>query len=165
MGLGTLNLNLPHPGRDTHTNTQSDAGLDRICRQFWILPLVRWNWNEAKNDVQIIAEAEYKGTISRSRWTDLNYPSQHFVILPSNYITGVWDSLAHLHCIPPKWLTFPFLCDVSDDSQADYFNGAHMESGGNFVEAVSGANNKGESRHHQESRKSSLKLERWKLMS
>lgn len=150
VGLGTLNLNSATPsGRDTPTqilNQMRTATGGPNLPPILNTPISSLKkLKRGENDVQIIAEVKYKGNLHIEVTVDLflNYPSQHFVTLPIKlHITGF--EIHSLICIAylQDAVYFSFLCDVSDDSQADYFNGAHMESGGNFVEYVSGTNNK-----------------------
>lgn len=150
VGLGTLNLNSVTPsGRDTPTqilNQMRTAGGGPNLPPILASPISSLKkLKRGENDVQIIAEVKYKGNLHIEVTVDLflNYPSQHFVTLPIKlHITGF--EIHSLICIAylQNAVYFSFLCDVSDDSQTDYFNGAHMESGGNFVEYVSGTNNK-----------------------
>lgn len=150
VGLGTLNLNSVTPsGRDTPTqilNQMRTAGGGPNLPPILASPVSSLKkLKRGENDVQIIAEVKYKGNLHIEVTVDLflNYPSQHFVTLPIKlHITGF--EIHSLICIAylQNAVYFSFLCDVSDDSQTDYFNGAHMESGGNFVEYVSGTNNK-----------------------
>lgn len=147
LGLGNLNLNSVTPsGRDTPTQILNQM---RVAPGGPNLPSVSINTlqklKRGENDVQIIAEVKYQGNLHVEVTVDLflNYPSQHFVTLPIKlHITGF--EIHSLICIAylQDAVYFSFLCDLSDDSQEDYVNSSHMESGGNFVEYVSGTSNK-----------------------
>lgn len=94
-----------------------------------------------KDDVQIIAEVKYKGNLHIEVTVDLflNYPSERFVTLPIKlHITGF--EIHSLVCIAylQQCVYFSFLCDVSDVTNSYFSN----DSGGNFVDYMSGQSNK-----------------------
>lgn len=106
------------------------------------------------NDIQLIAEIKYSGNLHIEVVVNLlvNYPSPNFISLPIKlHITDlVIHSIATIAYLK-RSIFFSFLCDI-DDTTSDYFTLSStnpepsrtppLNSGGNFVDYMTGPNNR-----------------------